>query len=226
MRGLPVRLGDLTAEERSAIETRARPRTAPARRERGRSSAPASSGLRAQEAAAGAYGCGSADLGTGRGLAAPTLPREGGGGQGGRMDPNPMFTDDCVGPGGRLRLRCCLPRADTISPSTYCCGPDGCRRTALLDVQEAIRLMGTAEATKSAPLRGGAAAATGLRSGLHGGRRPQRRVRASRHRGKGEPRGGGQQALPATAPRPGTGRSAPSPAARTRRRWCASARSC
>ena|SRR3712207_3141339 len=55
--------------------------------------------------------------------------------------------DNSLGPDGRVCLRCYLPHADTTWLSAGCCGEHGCYRIVPISIHEAIRLMGTAEAT-------------------------------------------------------------------------------
>src|SRR3954454_19186010 len=52
-----------------------------------------------------------------------------------------------IGEDGRVRLRAYLPLAKTHWLSAGCCGLRGCQRIVPIGVAEAIRLMGTGEAT-------------------------------------------------------------------------------
>jgi hypothetical protein len=61
-----------------------------------------------------------------------------------RGDPTP---GDGFGPDGTVRLRCYLPHADTTWLSLGCGGAHGCHRIAHLGIAEAIRLMGSGDAT-------------------------------------------------------------------------------
>ena len=55
-----------------------------------------------------------------------------------------------LGLDGTGRLRCYVPLADTTWLSTGCGGPRGCQRIVPIGIAEAVRLMGSAEATVGA----------------------------------------------------------------------------
>ena len=67
-----------------------------------------------------------------------------------RLDDSPKPVDpdpDAIGPDGRVQLRCYLPLADTPWFSAGCSGWDSCGHLAQISVPEAVRLMGSGEAT-------------------------------------------------------------------------------
>jgi hypothetical protein len=55
--------------------------------------------------------------------------------------------DDCIGPDGTVRLRCYLPLANTTWLRASCAGMRGCQRIVPIGIREAIRRMGSADAT-------------------------------------------------------------------------------
>jgi len=63
------------------------------------------------------------------------------------MRRTPVAFDDCIGPDGTVRLRSYLAHAGTSWLDAGCRGPQGCGRTVPIGIREAVRMMGSAEAT-------------------------------------------------------------------------------